>query len=234
MGTQNKERGTAMEKILIVEDDIHINEMLCALLKQNGFAPTAAYSGTEAMLCLPQNNFSLMLLDLMLPGKTGEDVLQEARAISSIPIIVLTAKTDKETTVKLLRLGADDYLAKPFNNDELLARIDVQLRRSSSPANDTLCFKDIVLDLTGYDANIDGKKIGLSKKEFEVLRLMMSHPQKVFSKNNLYESVWGGDFLGDDNTINVHISNLRTKLGAVQPNQEYIQTVWGIGYKMKE
>jgi len=234
IGVAKQKAGINMEKILIVEDDIFISEMLCELLTRNGYTPTAAYSGTEAMLCLSQGGFSLMLLDLMLPGKTGEEVLQETRAANNLPIIVLTAKADKETTVKLLRLGADDYLAKPFDNDELLARIDVQLRRGAASASDTLHFKDIALDLSGYDAEISGKKVGLSKREFEILRLMMSHPKKVFSKNNLFESVWGGEFLGDDNTINVHISNLRTKLHATQPNQEYIQTVWGIGYKMKE
>lgn len=225
-----------MNKILIVEDDKHINEMLCELLGQNGYAASSAYSGTEALLLLSQQNFTLMILDLMLPGKTGEEVLQEIRAKSNISVIVLTAKTDKETTVKLLRLGADDYLAKPFNNDELLARIDVQLRRlaSSSPIKNEIVFKDITLDLEGFDAFVAGNKTGLSKREFEILRLMMSHPQKVFTKNNLYETIWGGEFLGDDNTINVHISKLRTKLNAVSPGTEYIQTVWGIGFKMKE
>lgn len=224
-----------MNKILIAEDDMHINDMLCELLGQNGYAAAPAYSGTEALLMLAQNDFSLLLLDLMLPGKKGEEVLHETRAKSNIPIIVLTAKTDKETTVKLLRLGADDYLAKPFNNDELLARIDVHLRRAaSSGANkNEIIFKDITLDLEGFDAYIAGSKAGLSKREFEILRLMMSHPQKVFTKNNLYESVWGGEFLGDDNTIAVHISKLRTKLNALSP-AEYIQTVWGIGFKMKE
>ena len=179
-----------------------------------------------------------MLLDLMLPGKTGEEVLQETRTTQNIPIIVLTAKADKETTVKLLQMGADDYLAKPFDNDELLARIAVQLRRSASSdsvsAINTLTFKDITFDLDGHDAYIGGVKVGLSKREFEILRLMAKHPQKVFTKNNLYESVWDGEFFGSDNTINMHISKLRAKLNAVNPNQEYIKTVWGVGFKMNE
>ena len=222
-----------MKKVLIVEDDTHINEMLCDLLRQNGFEPTAAYSGTEALLNLKSGGFSLMLLDLMLPGKTGEETLQEVRKTSDIPVIVLTAIADKETTVKLLRLGADDYLAKPFDNDELLARIDVRLRLSESAKGKSLIFGDIVLDLEGFDAKIGGIGAGLSKKEFDILRLLISHPNKVFSKNNLYESVWGSDYMGDDNTISVHISNLRTKLAALNPDREHIQTVWGIGYKMK-
>ena len=222
-----------MKKILIVEDDAHINKMLCELLMQNGFRPTAAYSGTEALLNLKSGGFSLVLLDLMLPGKTGEEVLQEARRTSGAPIIVLTAMADKETTVKLLRLGADDFLAKPFDNDELLARIDARLRLSEGIKSESLSFGDIVLDLEGFDAKIGGNGAGLSKKEFEILRLLMSHPNKVFSKNNLYESVWGNDYMGDDNTISVHISNLRTKLAKLKPGLEHIQTVWGIGYKMK-
>ena len=225
-----------MEKILVIEDDIHISEMLCTLLTQHGYTPTPAYSGTEALLLLPQGGFSLVLLDLMLPGKTGEEVLAEIRTGLSIPVIVLTARTDKETTTQLLRSGADDYIAKPFDNDELLARIDVQLRRATPKTTEAvqLRHKNIILDMDGFDALIDGKKAGLSKREFEILQLMMSHPNKVFSKNNLYESVWGGAFWGDDNTINVHISKLRGKLHALSPDTEYIQTVWGIGFKMSE
>jgi DNA-binding response OmpR family regulator len=226
-----------MKKILIVEDDNHISELLSQLLRQNGFTPVAAYSGTEALLALPQNEFSLILLDLMLPGKTGEDVLEQIRAKSSIPVIALTARTDTETTVQILHLGADDYITKPFNNDELLARIDVQLRRISlgQPREEKqIKYKGIVLNLDRYDAFVGGKKAGLSKREFEVLRLMMSHPRKVFTKNNIYESIWGGEFWGDDNLINVYISKLRSKLNAIVPETEYIQTVWGIGFKMKE
>jgi DNA-binding response OmpR family regulator len=218
-------------KILIIEDDMHINTMLRELLEQNSYATVSAYSGTEALLLLSQNKFALVLLDLMLPGKTGKEVLQELRNTQSIPIIVLTAKTDKETTVNLLQMGADDYLAKPFDNNELLARIAVQLRRVAS-ATDTRTFKDITFDLDGHDAYIRDVKIGLSKREFEILRLMATHPQKVFTKNNLYESVWGDEFFGTDNTINMHISRIRAKLTAANPNQEYIKTVWGVGFKM--
>ncbi|MCL2807047.1 MAG: response regulator transcription factor [Coriobacteriia bacterium] len=223
-----------MEKILIVEDDVHINEMLSNLLSQNSYAFASAYSGTEALLLLSQEHFSLVLLDLMLPGKTGERVLEEIRERSAIPVIVLTARADKETTIDLLKSGADDYLAKPFDNSELLARIEVQLRRAVPTDSSKLRYKDIVLDLDGYDALIYDKKAALSKREFEILRLLMSHPNKVFTKNNLYESVWGGEFLGDDNTLNVHISKLRAKLLSISPDTEYVQTVWGIGYKMKE
>jgi len=265
-----------MGKILVVEDDSHISDLLCTLLEQQGYNPVPAYSGTEALLALQQGDFALILLDLMLPGKTGEEVLAEIRrdstrssapttlhessetstsptfATSRIPVIVLTARTDKETTVQLLRLGADDYLAKPFDNDELLARVEVQMRRlesgqsamqseqSTQPEGQVaeqehiLQHKDIVLSLDDYDASISNRKVKLSKREFEILHLLMSRPKKVFSKNDLYERVWGEDFFGDDNTLNVHISKLRGKLQALSPDEEYIQTVWGIGFRMKE
>jgi len=230
--------GNPVQKILIVEDDAHINNMLCELLGLGGYTTSAAYSGTEALLMLSQESYALVVLDLMLPGKTGDEVLQETRALCDTPIIVITAKADKETTVKLLQMGADDYLVKPFDNNELLARVAVQLRRgtpsSSASTPGKLSFKNLTIDLEGHDAYINGSKLNLSKREFELLHLMMAHPQKVFTKNNLYESCWGGEFFGDDNTVNVHISRLRTKLSTINPTQEYIQTVWGVGFKMKE
>ena len=199
-----------MHKILVVEDDIDINSMLCDLLQQNGFEPTAAYSGTEAVLNFKLGTYDLVLLDLMLPGKPGDAVLSDIRAVSEVPLIAVTAVTDKESTVSLLKSGADDYIPKPFDNDELLARIEVQLRRKQSGLiQDNIIFKDIVLNLDEYDASINNKAASLSKREFEILKQLMSHPKKVFTKNNLYESVWQDEFMGDDNTINVHISKIR-------------------------
>jgi len=227
--------GGIMHKILVVEDDIDINSMLCDLLQQNGYEPTAAYSGTEAVLNFKLGTYDLVLLDLMLPGKSGDAVLSDIRAVSDVPLIAVTAVTDKESTVSLLKSGADDYIPKPFDNDELLARIEVQLRRKQSGLiQDNIIFKDIVLNLDEYDASINNKAASLSKREFEILKLLMSHPKKVFTKNNLYESVWQDEFMGDDNTINVHISKIRAKLAKLNPGEEYIQTVWGIGFKMHE
>lgn len=223
-----------MPKILIVEDDAYINEMIQDLLTQEGYVSSAAFSGTEALICSRLEKYDLILLDLMLPGKAGYEVLAEIRAESKIPIIVLTAIDTKESTVSLLKIGANDYITKPFDNDELLARIEVQLRDVITTSRDVLQFKDITLDLGKYDAFINQKPLNLSKREFEILKCMMETPQKVFTKNNLYESVWGREFLGDDNTINVHISKIRTKLAKIKPNAEYIQTVWGIGFKMQE
>lgn len=225
-----------MNKILVVEDDIDISNMLKELLNQNNYYTTLAYSGTEALLCFKNDEFDLILLDLMLPGKSGDAVLAEIRKISSVPILVLTAVTDKETMVTLLKAGADDYIRKPFDNDELIARIETNIRRQNVPREDskTIVFEDIVLIPERYDAMIGTEYVGLSKREYEILKILMEYPKKVFTKNNLYESVWKDEFLGDDNTINVHISKIRTKLSKHSPDTEYIQTVWGIGFKMRD
>ncbi len=220
-----------MKSILIIEDDVDINNMLTELLKRNGYQTTAAYSGTEGLMCFGHSKFDMILLDLMLPGKSGEQVISEIRAKSNMPVIVLTAVAHKESVVGLLKSGANDYVTKPFDNDELLARIDVQLRNHTI-LDKNISYKDIVLNLEQYDAFIEGTPVSLSKKEFEILKLMMSNPKKVFTKNNIYESVWNEEFLGDENTVNVHISKIRSKLAKMNPDTEYIQTVWGIGFKL--
>lgn len=225
-----------MYKILVVEDDSDINNMLNELLKQNNYEVTSAYSGTEALLCFKNDNYDIVLLDLMLPGKSGDAVLAEIREISSVPVLMLTAVTDKESMVMLLRAGADDYIRKPFDNDELLARIETNIRRHNIKGEDSkaLVFDDMTIIPERYDVMIGSKYVGLSKREYEILKIMMEYPKKVFTKNNLYESVWNDEFLGDDNTINVHISKIRAKLARLSPDKEYIQTVWGIGFKLKE
>ena len=223
-----------MKIILIVEDDSDISNMLCDLLSQNGYAPMPAYSGTEAVIRFTANKYDLILLDLMLPGKSGIEALAEIRAVSSVPVIALTAVSDKDSTITLLKAGANDYITKPFDTGELLARIEVQFRNSAAPtpAQNSTAYKDITLDYERYDGFIGKEPLQLSKREFEILSLLIQNPKKVFTKNNLYESVWQDEFLGDDNTINVHISRIRSKIAKVKPGEEYIQTVWGIGFKM--
>ena len=223
-----------MNKILVIEDDVHINSLLHDLLTAHGFAVTQAYSGTEGLMCFGADEFDLVLLDLMLPGVSGDIVLTTIRDKSRIPIIILTAISDKEKTVELLRLGANDYVVKPFNNDELLARIDIWLRQKNDNSGSKLIFKDVVLNADEIKVYVADIEIQLSKREFGILECLMKNPKKVFTKNNLYETVWQDHFMGDDNTINVHISNLRNKLAKVNPDEDYIQTVWGIGFKMSE
>lgn len=226
------------KNILVVEDDDDINNMLCALLEQNGYKPIPVFSGTEALMQFKQEPINLVLLDLMLPGKSGEGVLCEIREFSQIPVIAITAISSKETIISTLKHGANDYIAKPFDNGELLARIQVQLRQSSFNSNsiddEIVKYKDLILNIENYDVTMDNQSIQLSKREYEILRIMMENPKKVFTKNNLYESVWKDEYVGDDNTINVHISNIRSKISKLRPAEKYIQTVWGIGYKLVE
>ncbi|MDF2543859.1 MAG: response regulator with CheY-like receiver domain and winged-helix DNA-binding domain [Herbinix sp.] len=226
------------DTILVIEDDNDISNMICDLLEQNGYIVKLAYSGTEALLVFDHET-DLVLLDLMLPGLAGEQVLQEIRKKSNIPVIGLSAKSDKAVTINLLKTGADDYIVKPFNNDELLARIEVQLRRyhqsSSHPQeNNKLIYKDISIETETYSVLVSDIPVSLTKREFLILELLMRYPKKVFTKSNLYEHVWNEEFYGDENTINVHISNIRAKLAKANPTEEYIQTVWGIGFKMCE
>jgi len=223
-----------MNKILIIEDDAHINSLLHDLLTAHGHQVKQAFSGTEGLLCFGSEEFDLVLLDLMLPGASGDVVLMTIRDKSQIPVIILTAVSDKAKTVELLKQGANDYMVKPFNNDELLARMDIWLRQKSDDSTVRLAFKDIVLIVDEIKVYVADTEIQLSKREFEILECMMKNPKKVFTKNNLYETVWQEHFMGDDNTINVHISNLRNKLAKANPDEAYIQTVWGIGFKMSE
>jgi two-component system, OmpR family, response regulator len=224
--------------ILDIEDDSDISNMICELLRQNGYNAKAAYSGSEALMIF-DNKIDLILLDLMLPGLTGEVVLQEIRKHSIVTVIGLSAKIDKASTVNLLKSGADDYIVKPFINDELLARIEAQLRRYNQTLklnneNNKVTYKDITLDTENYSVQVGNTPVSLTKREFLILELLMKYPKKVFTKSNLYEHVWNDEFFGDENTINVHISNIRLKLAKANPSEEYIQTVWGIGFKMCE
>lgn len=222
-----------MTKILVVEDDIYISNMIKELLSSLYDVDTA-YSGTEAIMCVERSEYSLILLDLMLPGLTGEEVLEKIRGFSDVPVIAVSAKDDKNTKVSLLRGGVDDFIGKPFDNDELLARIEALLRRNSATApTDILEFKGIRLNRTTFEVTLGGKPVILTKREYMILELLMSNPKKIFTKNNIFESVWNEQFLGEDNAVNVHISNLRSKLGKIDPDGAYIQTVWGIGFKMQ-
>jgi DNA-binding response OmpR family regulator len=218
--------------ILIVEDDSDINNLLAEILKRNGYNVSQAYSGTEAKLLLQTTVFALIMLDLMLPGMTGEDLIPVIRQTGAVPIIVLSARETPQDKAHVLRIGADDYMTKPFDEDELLARIEACLRRAGqtpeSPA-ETLVFRDITLDRELHLVTVSGNPIQLTAREFAILELFMGNPKKVFTKANLYRSIWNDEFYGDDNTVNVHISKIRTKLGG-----DYIQTVWGIGFKLQE
>ncbi len=226
-----------MTSVLIIEDDVYISNMLRDFLQQNGYQPIQAYSGTEAGLFLEKTKADLILLDLMLPGKTGDIVLNEIRQLGNTPVIALTAINDRESKISMLKSGADDYITKPFDNDELLARMEALLRRAQNLTGagekQRINFKDIEIDLDNHEVRIGREMVALSKHEFEILKLLVENPKRVYTKNNIYETVWGEEYISDDNTINVHISRIRSKLAKVNPGEDYIQTVWGIGFKMK-
>lgn len=175
----------------------------------------------------------------MLPGMTGEELLERIREKDSgIAVIVSSARDAVDTRVKLLRAGADDYLVKPFDIEELLARLEAVLRRKgTSPRQEgeekRLVFRDIVMEPDRHRVTVGGQEIALTRREYLILELLISTPQKVFTRNNIFESVWNEEFVGEDNAVNVHISNIRQKLAGVNPSETYIQTVWGIGFKMK-
>ncbi|MFT5873133.1 MAG: two-component system OmpR family response regulator [Clostridium sp.] len=224
--------------ILIVEDDNTINTLLARLMEKNGYNVVQAYSGTEAMLCIESSDFQLVLMDLMLPGITGNELIVSIRKTKEMPVIVISAKIDKKHKVELLNLGADDYITKPFDIEEVSARVYSNIRRymkfyNNNDENQNLIYKNIFLNRETKEVYVNNKEINFTAREFHILELFLSHPKKVFSKANLFESVWGEEYFGDDNTVNVHMSNLRNKLQKANPKEEYIETLWGMGYKLK-
>lgn len=224
--------------ILIVEDDADINRLLTTVLKRQNYDVVSAYSGSEAKMRLKVEQFDLILLDLMLPGIEGEELIASIREDQIVPIIVISAKGQQDK-LNVLKIGADDFISKPFDVAEVLARVEAQLRRymrfsGGQRQKGVLKFKNLTLDVHAVRAEARGKVISLTAHEFGILKLLMTYPSKVFTRENLFETVWGQGYFGDDNTINVHISNLRGKLDKADPHTEYIKTVWGIGFKMSD
>lgn len=233
------------ERILVVEDDSDINGLLCRILEKEGYETISAYSGTEALLRISVEHFDMMLLDLMIPGTMGEEVIRQLREKENeIPILVLTAKVSLEDKVSVLNLGADDYLTKPFENEEVVARVNAGLRRfrksrtengEEHRAGDScagkLLFKNLVLDKEARTCIVKGQEISLTVLEFDILALLLEHPDKVYSKENIYQAVWKDNYMGEDSTVSVHISNIRKKIAA-KDEGEYIKTVWSIGFKL--
>ena len=221
-----------MKTILIVEDDKDINEMLQKLLKTNGYNTKSVYSGTEALL-VHNNDIDLIILDLMLPGKSGEEIITELRKIKNVPVIVTSAINDIDKKLDLFSLGADDYVTKPFNNEELLARIKVHLKHNINNQEEILKIGDIELNPKTYQVTCNNIDINLSKIEFEILKLLMRNDNQVVTKSVLFDTVWNTLDSADENTLNVHISKIRNKLKKANPNKDYIETIWSVGYKFK-
>lgn len=274
LSDENIENVDNQSSILVVEDDADINHLLKKILERQNMKVTQAFSGTEAQLRLSMGTFQLALLDLMLPGVTGETLIPEFTQ-RNIPVIVISAKAGLENRVQVLNLGADDYIEKPFEADEVVARVNALLRRlkrmekpekmqseiseeltnSISNCNDVtvkqvvpagqgdhvltqesfdqvLKYRQIVLNEKSRVVLVNGTEISLTGHEFDILHVLLSNPDRVFSRQALYEEVWQGGYYGEDNTVNVHISNLRKKIAEVAGDTEYIKTVWGIGFKL--
>ena len=222
-------------KILIVEDDEDISRILAKIMRLQGYVPIQAYSGSEAQLRLfsaEREDYDLILMDLMLPGLSGEELIKRIREVSEVPIIVLSAKSALEDKVSVLNGGADDYLTKPCP-----ARVNGALRRAKrkgaggQEAAKVLTYKNLKIYQEAREVQVCGKILPLTAHEYDILCLLVQNPQKVYSRDSLYELIWQGSYQGEDNTINVHVSNLRKKIGAID-KEEYIKTVWGIGFKM--
>ena len=251
-----------MPNILIVEDDININNLLCEVLVKAGYTCEQAFSGTEAKLLLniKEKAYTLVLLDLMLPGASGEEVLKEIRKQGRLPVIVLTAKDSIDDKIGVLTDGADDYITKPFEIREVLARIQVQLRHIEAETKSEaetkgeaeaeteaetevktkagiygrLEFRDMVLTRSTFEVSIGGRVLPkITKQEFAILELLLKNPKQVFSKEDIFEYAWDEPYMGETKTLDVHISNIRKKIKTVTPD-EYIETIWGIGYRLHE
>lgn len=223
-----------MPKILIIEDDVSNNRMVQDYLEHHGYLCTPAYSGSEGKLLFSMEQYDLVLLDLMLPGICGEELVTQLS--KQAPVIVLSAKSGLDSKVEVLSAGADDYMCKPFDLPELLVRIQVQLRRRNQtvgqcPTEHAIVYRAWVLNPDTQEMTAEGELVGLTKHEFQILELFMRNPKKVFSRQMIYEYVWGEEYLAEDKTIHVHISNIRSKLKK-SGTDTYIQTVWGMGFKL--
>ena len=220
-------------RVVVVEDDINIAELLRLYLEKDGFAVTVSHDGAEGLRLAEELKPELVMLDIMLPGMDGWQVCRRLRQSSKVPIIMLTAKGETEDKVQGLEMGADDYIVKPFEVKELLARIHAVLRRTGEDApqqGKKLTFDKLVINLDSYELIVDGKKIDTPPKEMELLYHLAATPNRVYTRNQLLDEVWGFDYFGDSRTVDVHIKRLREKLEGVSDQWE-LKTVWGVGYK---
>lgn len=226
-------------KILVVEDDIEINRLVSEQLSREGYTTVSVFNGADALLKLSTASYQMVILDIMMPKVDGYEVLQQIRMSGNTPVLILSAKCLETDKIIGLGLGADDYMTKPFGMGELTARVKAQLRRYlkfSTESDTTHLIKhlNIEMNTNTFEVKIGNGLISLTAKEFQILKLFMLNPKKVFTKSQLFKSIWGEDYLNDDNTVMVHIRRLREKIEADPSNPKYIQTVWGIGYKLVE
>ncbi len=219
--------------ILVIDDDRNILAIIELYLKKAGYQVYTCADGTSAMAAFHETKPSLVVLDIMLPGRDGWAVLHDIRMESETPVIMLTAKGDTGDRVQGLELGADDYISKPFDAKELIARIKAVLRRSTPVEPErTIALPGLTVSLENYAVTLDGRQLEMPPKEIELLYFLASHTGKVFTREQLLEQVWGFDFFGDSRTVDVHVKRIREKLG---DNHEWeLRTVWGVGYKFEQ
>lgn len=226
--------------ILLVEDDKNISEMICDFLISENYTVETAIDGQAAINIFKNQSFDLVLLDLMLPKSSGFDVLKYIRGVSVVPVVIVTAKDSDADKMMGLNLGADDYLTKPFSLVELLARIKANIRRatiynnSDSSRDDTISYKDLTIHVSDYTVLKNGANLNLTHTEFEIIRLLAANPGRTFSKEQLYNLIWKEPYYGNENVLNTHINRLRNKLSDGAGKNDYIKTLWGIGYKLEE
>ena len=222
--------------VLIVEDDRNIADLLRLYLEKEGYQATIAADGTQGIDLYRKLRPDLVLLDVMMPVMDGWSVCKAIRAEAQTPIIMLTAKGDTDSKVMGLKTGADDYITKPFEMKEVLARIEAVLRRTSGVAAEKkarrLVFDKLIIDMDAFELTVDGKKVDTPPKEMELLYYLASSPNRVYTRNQLLDEVWGFDYFGDSRTVDVHVKRLREKLEGVS-DQWSLKTVWGVGYKFE-
>ncbi len=218
------------DMILIIEDDSTINSLLCGILKKSGYEVESCTDGLNGYNMALDKDYQLILMDLMLPMKSGEEILRALREVKKTPVIVLSAKNDVHNRIELLRLGADDFICKPFDIDEVILRIEAVLRRVED-VKDVLTYKQMRIDKEARRIFIGDDELICTATEYAILELMLGNPGKVFSKRNLFESVTGDNYLSEENTMNVHMSNLRKKIAKIT-DEPYIDTVYGMGYRL--
>ncbi len=225
----------ANNKVLVVDDDANIADIIRMYLEKEGYEVTTAHNGVKALEAFREEAPSIVLLDIMMPEMDGWQVCREIRRISNIPIIMLTAKGETFDKVLGLELGADDYIVKPFETKELVARVKAVLRRSEtkdSGAMKEIVYPNLTINLSNYELKLAGKIVEVPPKELELLYFLASNPNRVFTREQLLEEVWGFDYFGDSRTVDVHIKRLREKLEGVEGTWQ-LKTVWGVGYKFE-
>lgn len=229
-----------MKKILVIEDDMEINNLIKDFFILKNFEVRQAFSGTEALMCIEKNDFDCLILDLMLPKIDGEAILEVVKSKLEIPIIVVSAKDKDESRILSLKLGADDFLHKPFNLEELYLKVDKnieiyrRLKINDTDSQDMISYGNISMSFITREVTVNNQNLHLTSKEFDMLALLIKSPNHVFTRENLFFEVWGEEFCIDTNTVSVHISNLRKKLKEIDKDAPQIETVWGIGFKMSK